>query len=71
MRSVGANTQLQSEINSFVNRSVAVATVDTALTDEKCQGVLLVAGDVIQYLGNNAGNNGAIDYLLAVQEVPA
>lgn len=65
----GANTGINFRINALNLRNCA--NNETGLTSENINGTRLEAGDVISVFGNNAGNNGSVNWFIALMELPA
>lgn len=69
MIALGANTFIAPRINTFKTRG-NVTIVETVYVDEKMDRLVLLAGDTANFIGDNAANNGTIDFIFAIQELP-
>lgn len=66
---LGANTTMWPRVKGQKLRSSGA--IETVLTIENASiSMTLVPGDTVDFLGNNAGNNGTANYILTVQELP-
>lgn len=70
MIALGANSYLQSRFASALARKVTLADTQP-VQDVAGLGLALAAGDTIAFVGDNAGNNGTINYFMTVQESAA
>lgn len=66
---LGANTFQNMKISGSLLRKMVA--LDGGMVSENINGYNMNAGDTISYVGDNAANNGTINFLITVQELPA
>lgn len=66
---LGTNAHQHATISGVNLRDMSA--VEASQVDEQIRGFTMNAGDTITLVGDNAANNGTINFLITVQELPA
>jgi len=66
----GANNFMRARIESQTMFEIDIADQDVAVRATIFEGQELDAGETINIIGNNAADNGAVEFTITVQETP-